>query len=148
MKVLVDTSIWSLALRRSGAISQEDQALIHELNELINEVRVALIGPIRQESLSGIAGQAQFEALKQKLQAFEDLPLTQQDYERAAEFYNTCRKSGIPGSQVDLLICAVAAGRGIPIFTSDKDFLLYANHLNITLYDPAKIISHRRGSRP
>jgi len=76
MKVLVDTSIWSLALRRSGAISQEDQALIHELNELINEVRVALIGPIRQESLSGIAGQAQFEALKQKLQAFEDLPTT------------------------------------------------------------------------
>ena len=78
--------------------------------------------------------------LKEKLQAFEDLALTQQDYERAAEFYNTCRKSEIEGSQVDLLICAVAVGMGIPIFTSDKDFLLYEKHLDITLYNPARII--------
>jgi hypothetical protein len=142
MKVIVDTSIWSLALRRSGAISQEDEALVHELNELINEVRVALIGPIRQELLSGISAQAQFESLKENLRAFEDLPLTQQDYEQAAEFYNICRKSGIQGSQVDFLICAVASGMGVPIFTSDKDFLLYAKHLTITLYDPPRIIRH------
>jgi predicted nucleic acid-binding protein len=134
MKVLVDTSIWSLALRRSGATSKEDQSLVYELNELISEVRVALIGPVRQELLSGISSQAQFEALKEKLQAFEALPLKQQDYEHA-EFYNICRKSGIQGSQIDLLICAVAAGRAIPIFTSDKDFFLYGKHLNITLYD-------------
>ena len=138
MKVLVDTSIWSLALRRAGATSKEDQSLVYELNELISEVRVALIGPIRQELLSGISSQAQFEALKEKLRAFEDLPLTRLDYEHAAEFYNTCRKSGIQGSQVDFLICAVAEGRGVPIFTSDKDFYLYAKHLNITLYDVRK----------
>lgn len=135
MKVLVDTSIWSLALRRSGVIPQEEQTLVNELVELINDVRVALIGPIRQELLSGITVQAQFETLKEKLRAFEDLPLNQQDYERAAEFYNTCRKSGIQGSQVDFLICAVAEGRGVPIFTSDKDFYLYAKHLNITVYN-------------
>ncbi len=138
MKVLVDTSVWSLALRRSGATSKEDQSLIYELNELISDVRVALIGPIRQELLSGITVQAQFETLKEKLRAFEDLPLNQQDYDRAAEFYNTCRKSGIQGSQVDFLICAVAEGRSVPIFTSDKDFYLYAKHLNITLYDVSK----------
>jgi len=34
--------------------------LIAELNELINEVRVALIGPIRQELLSGISNDEQF----------------------------------------------------------------------------------------
>lgn len=142
MKVLVDTSIWSLALRRSGVTSKEDQTLVYELNELIGEVRVTLIGPIRQELLSGISSQAQFEALKEKLQAFEDLPLTLQDYERAAGFYNTCCKSGIQGSHVDFLICAVAAVRGIPIFTSDKDFFLYAKDLNITLYDPARTMRH------
>lgn len=138
MKVLVDTSIWSLALRRSGVTSKEDQSLVYELNELISEVRVALIGPIRQELLSRISSQAQFETLKEKLQAFEDLPLKQQDYEHAAEFYNTCRKKGIQGSQIDFLICAVAAGRAMPIFTSDKDFFLYEKHLNITLYDVRK----------
>jgi len=60
--------------------------------------------------------------------------LSREDYERAAEFYNTCRKSGIQGSQIDFLICAVAAGREIPIFTTDNDFLLYAKYLSISLH--------------
>ena len=134
MKILVDTSIWSLALRRSGTLSGEDQSLVSELNELISEVRVAIIGPIRQELLSGISKQEQFDALKEKLLAFEDIPLITEDYERAAEFYNTCRKSGIQGSQIDFLICAFAAGREMPIFTTDNDFLLYAKHLSISLH--------------
>ncbi|MCX5826582.1 MAG: PIN domain-containing protein [Deltaproteobacteria bacterium] len=137
MKILIDTSIWSLALRRSGALSMKDQSLVYELTELIGEVRVAMIGPIRQELLSGITIKSQFDALKEKLLAFEDIPLTREDYERAAEFYNTCRKSGIQGSQIDFLICAVAAGREIPIFTTDNDFLLYAKYLAISLHHPA-----------
>ena len=126
-----------MALRRSGALAEEDRALVDELHELIDDVRVAMIGPIRQELLSGIASQAQFEALKEKLQAFEDLPLGRDDHERAAGFYNTCRSYGVLGSQADLLICAVGTGMGIPIFTSDKEFLLYAQHLPISLHRPA-----------
>jgi predicted nucleic acid-binding protein len=137
VKILIDTSIWSLALRRSGALTRKDQSLVQELNELIGEVRVAMIGPIRQELLSGITVKSQFDALKEKLSAFEDIPLTREDYERAAEFYNTCRKSGIQGSQIDFLICAVAAGREIPIFTTDNDFILYAKYLTISLHRPA-----------
>ena len=137
MRVLVDTSIWSLALRRSGPTAAEDRSLIDELNGLIDDVRVAMIGPIRQELLSGIHSQAQFEALNEKLQAFEDLPLARDDYERAAGFYNTCRSHGVQGSPRDLLICAVGAGMGLPIFTSDKDFALYAQHLPISLHRPA-----------
>jgi len=136
MKVLVDTSIWSLALRRAGEISGEDRVLVSELRELINEVRVAIIGPIRQELLSGISTKVQFDTLKEHLQAFEDLPISREDYNRAAEFFNTCRQSGIQGSQIDLLICSVAAGAGLPIFTSDQDFLLYVKLLPIILYKP------------
>ena len=137
MRVLVDTSIWSLALRRSGAPAGQDRSLVDELHELIDDVRVAMIGPIRQELLSGISSEAQFEALKEKLQAFEDLPLGRDDYERAASFYNTCRSRGVQGSPTDLLICAVGAGMGVPIFTSDRDFALYAKHLPISLHRPA-----------
>lgn len=136
MRVLVDTSIWSLSLRRAGAISQKDQSLVDELYELISEARVVMMGPIRQELLSGISSQAQFDALKERLQAFEDIPIIQRDCERAAEFYNTFRKSGVQGSQIDLLICAVSVGARIPIFTSDKDFLLYAKYVDISLYLP------------
>ncbi|MDQ5984748.1 MAG: hypothetical protein CSYNP_00444 [Syntrophus sp. SKADARSKE-3] len=137
MKILIDTSIWSLALRRSGTLSRKDQSLVHELTELISEVRVAIIGPIRQELLSGITIQSQFDALKERLLAFEDIPMAREDHERAAEFYNTCRKSGIQGSQIDFLICSIAASREIPIFTTDNDFLLYAKYLTISLHRPA-----------
>ena len=137
MRVLVDTSVWSVALRRSGALAEEDRSFIDELSGLIDDVRVAMIGPIRQELLSGIPSQAQFAALKEKLQAFEDLPLGRDDYEMAAGFYNICRRRGVQGSQTDLLICAVGAGMGMPIFTSDKDFVLYAQHLPIALHRAA-----------
>ncbi len=138
MKVLVDTSIWSLALRRKKALSREEQVRIDELNELINEVRVVIIGPIRQELLSGISNDDQFRILKERLHAFEDLPLAQTDYERAAEFYTVCRKAGIQGSGIDFLICSVSVGNEIPIFTSDKDFLRYKKHLPISLYQPRR----------
>ena len=134
MNVLVDTSIWSLALRRSGTLTDEDQFRVLELTELINEVRVVMIGPVRQELLSGISSQVQYLNLKKKLDYFEDLPLIQKYYERAAEFYNICRKNGVQGSQIDFLICATAAEAKMQIFTSDKDFLLYAKHVPITLY--------------
>ena len=136
MNVLVDTSIWSLALRRSGTLPEEDQSLVWEFSELINEVRVVMIGPIRQELLSGISSKMQYSSLKKKLQFFEDLPLTRNYYERAAEFYNLCRKNGVQGSQIDFLICATAAEAKMQIFTSDKDFLLYAKHVPIILYQP------------
>ena len=138
MKVLVDTPIWSLALRRAGFRSPEDHSLVDEFNDLINEARVVLIGPIRQELLSGIPNYDQFTLLKEKLQAFEDFPLKREAYEMAAEFYNTCRKAGVQGSQIDFLICSVSAGAGIPIFTTDKDFSLYAKHIKLSLYHPRK----------
>jgi hypothetical protein len=50
MKVLVDTSVWSLSLRRS---LPSDNAEVSELIELIKEVRIQMIGPVRQEILSG-----------------------------------------------------------------------------------------------
>ncbi len=136
MKVLVDTSIWSLALRRTDTIPEEDRRLVSELGELIHEVRAVLIGPIRQELLSGIPSKAQFDTLKEHLEVFEDHPLAREDYERAAEFCNICRQSDIQGSHTDFLICSIAAGAGMPIFTADKDFLLYRKHLPIALYQP------------
>jgi len=52
----------------------EDSLLVSELQELINDVRVTIMGPIRQELLSGISTKSQFDALKEHLEAFEDQP--------------------------------------------------------------------------
>jgi len=133
MKVLVDTSVWSLALRRRNSAPESEQTKAI-LTELVNDIRVQIIGPIRQELLTGIRDQAEFDKLKHRLGAFVDIPIGTKDYELAAEFANTCRRKGIQGSHTDFLICAVAANHRLAIFTNDKDFELYAKHLPVTLF--------------
>ncbi len=133
MKILVDTSVWSIALRRK-AINDEERAVVKKLQELIESMQVAIIGPIRQEILSGIADEKQFKLLKTKLEAFEDLSISTDDYEKAAYFYSVCRVNGIQGSHIDYLICAVAANHKMPVFTLDKDFIRYAEYLPVTVY--------------
>ena len=131
MKVLVDTSVWSLALRR-----KEQTETAEKLAELIVESLVVMIGPVRQELLSGISDKAAFDNLKSHLQSFDDLPITTRDYETAAEYYNTCRKNGVQGSHIDFLICAVAFNNDLLIFTTDQDFQYYAKCLPIRLFEP------------
>ena len=108
MNVVVDTSVWSLALRRARRV---DDAIPRELGELIQEGRVIMIGPVRQELMSGIKSKPQFEQLRDHLRAFPDLELESVDYEDAAAACNRCRERGIQGSNTDFLICAVAARR-------------------------------------
>jgi predicted nucleic acid-binding protein len=131
MRVLVDTSVWSLALRRHTR--REDPA-VQELRSLIDEGRVAMIGPIRQEILGGIKAFADFEQLRGHLQPFSDEPLETADFERAAEHFNTCRARGVQGSNTDFLICAVAERRNIPILTTDADFSRLVKVLPIALH--------------
>jgi predicted nucleic acid-binding protein len=139
MMILVDTSIWSLALRRrKTALSPEDQWIENELAELIRTERAQLIGPVRQELLSGIRGDALFRRLCYRLRGFPDPAITVEDYELAAEYYNRCRASGLVGSATDLLICAVAARRDWKIFTTDRDLRGYARQLPIALYNPER----------
>lgn len=138
MNVLVDTSIWSLALRRKKTKSHSEfKPLVKELTELIQEDRAVIIGPVRQEILSGIPHQNQFDILKKKLSAFRELRIGSVDYESAAALFNKCRSQGIQGSHIDFLICAVALRNKISIFTIDKDFENYSNSLDeiITAFD-------------
>ena len=136
MKVLVDTSVWSLALRRpkNVALSPEQQNVVTALADLMQDGRAVMMGAIRQELLSGIKTQAGFDALKSTLTAFEDVPLAMQDYEKAAEVFNTCRANGVQGSNTDFLICAVSINHQLPIFSVDNDFLNYRRHLPVLLY--------------
>ncbi len=130
MKVLVDTSVWSLALRRAADV---DSGVRQHLAELIAGHRAQLIGPIRQELLSGIKDERQFDELSVHLSAFPDLPVVADDYVMAAKFYNLCRKRGIQGSNTDFLICAVAIRNRLSIWTADDDFRRFAKVLPITL---------------
>ncbi len=133
MKVLVDTSIWLLSLRRRSP-SGTHSAATAELASLVQDGRIAMIGAIRQELLSGIRESAQFDRLREHLRAFPDLEITSDDYEEAASFFNRCRAKGVHGSNTDYLICAVAVRNELAIFTSDEDFTSFAKILPIALH--------------
>ena len=134
MKVLVDTTIWSQAFRRRTIAPTTE---VTELKRLILDFQATLIGPIRQELLSGIAEPAQYRFLSGLMVPFANEAVIDSDYELAAEFFNKCRKKGLQGSNTDFLICAVGARKSMPIFTADNDFLYFAKWLPIALHKVA-----------
>lgn len=128
--ILVDTCIWSLALRGNAP---KEVAVAEQLSQLIDENQVRIIGPIRQELLSGYTDKNSFERLRQKIQYFPNEPIVDVDYESAAEYSNFCRSKGVQGSHTDFLICAVSVRAKFRIYTTDKDFQHYSKHLPISL---------------
>ena len=137
MNVLVDTSIWSLALRRkSQDLNPAERAAVAELTNLIKEGRARIIGLVRQELLSGIKTSSQYEKLRAVLRSFPDEPIASADYEAAAKAGNDCRARGVAVSVSDILICAIAIARDWPIFSADPDFKSYARILPLKLHTP------------
>ena len=121
MSVLTDTSVWSLALRRkkTARLSPAEVHLTTMLAEAIRDGSIVMIGPSRQELLSGIKEEAQFRKLKLALETYRDEELETRDYEEAARLYNLCRSRGVECGPFDILICAVAWLRGWRILTND-----------------------------
>jgi len=137
--VLVDTSIWSLALRRRPSDLSTDQRLLtNSLRELIQEDRVQLLGAVRQEILTGIRDAAKFRKIQSELHEFKDVPLIAEDYEHAASLSNLCSDAGIAATPVDMLICAASQKRGWAVFTTDQDFHRYSTILSIRMMIPVR----------
>jgi predicted nucleic acid-binding protein len=130
VSVLVDTSVWSLALRRARPAGSPHVA---RLADLVRSGDVVLIGPIRQEILSGVRDRAQFVRLRDHLASFPDLPLQTDDFVRAAAHANRCRANGVQGSSTDFVITAVSERYALEILTTDRDFERFARLLPIHL---------------
>jgi predicted nucleic acid-binding protein len=139
VNVLVDTSIWSLALRRRAQdLNPAERAAVAELSNLIKEGRARIIGLIRQELLSGIKTSGQFEKLRAVLRSFPGEPVATADYEAAAKAGNDCRGRGVAVPVSDILICAIAITRDWPVFAADPNFKSYARILPLKLHTPRK----------
>lgn len=139
MNVLVDTSVWSLALRRKNeSLTTNERFLVTELSELIREGRARVIGLVRQELLSGIKTSEQYEKLRLYLRSFPDEVVDTSDHEEAAKAGNRCRAKGIVVSIVDILLCAVTIERKWAIFTTDPDFSNYGRVLPLRIHAPRR----------
>lgn len=131
MSIIIDTSVWSLALRRRTLA--DSSPAVTQLQALITDDRAILLGAIRQEILSSIWNLRQFTRSRDYLRAFPDLEIVTEDYKLGAEFFNVCRSDGIQGSNTDFLICAVAHRRNYSILTTDNDSQNFQSHIPVSL---------------
>ena len=90
-----------MAFRRLQKQDNLNISIVNKLRDLIADSRVVLLGAVRQEVLSGIKHQEQFDKLRERLRAFPNLTLDAEDYELAADYFNICRRNGIQGANTD-----------------------------------------------
>ena len=128
--VIVDSDVWSEAFRKKG----KESTCVPVLRNLVNEGEIIMIGPIRQETLSGIREIERYEKVRDALRAFPSQRIDEPIYEMAATFFNLCRSKGIQGSHTDYLVCACAVKWKASILTNDIDFTRYAKYIPIELY--------------
>lgn len=137
--VLVDTSVWSLALRRRPSrLGRTEQRIVAKLRDLIEQDEAVLVGPVRQELLSGLRDESEFRRLAEVLHHFPYIPVLDGDYDAAASCFNTCRRAGVSAGAIDMLLCAVALRAEATLMTCDADFVRYAAVLGLTLFDVAR----------
>ena len=137
--VLVDTPIWSLALRRRAVdLSTDDRRVTRVLYQLIQRGQVQLLGSTRQEVLSAIREDSVFQRIRDHLGDFPNVGLDERDYEEAARISNRCRRAGVAGSSIDMLMCSVSLRHGWEIFTTDHDFVHYQRIVRIRLLNPTE----------
>ena len=92
--VLVDSDVWSEAFRKGRRKSRA----VFLLLEFVENDEVEMIGPVRQEALSGIKEERELEEIRGILRAFPSRLLEDSIFELAASFCNVCRSNGIQGS--------------------------------------------------
>jgi predicted nucleic acid-binding protein len=132
---LVDTSVWSLFLRRTfSQLSLEERALVFELRDVIVRGEALLAADVIQECLSGLKSEQIYESLRRQLRYQHVVPTLLEDHEEAARLCNMLNGHGVASSHVDVLLCAIALRRNATIFTTDPDFVRYAQHLPIKIH--------------
>jgi len=130
--IVLDTSILSLAFRRSTAAS----ATARTLQRLIEDDEpLAVPGIVLQELLSGIREPAQCERLREILAGFPLLLASQAEHVSAARIAKDCRRAGIATATPDCLISALSIGRNARLMTTDRDFVHMAEHCELQLYE-------------
>ena len=133
--ILVDTNVWSVALRRGGGRTPEQAAVVEELRRLVVEdLPVGVPGAVLQEVLSGVRHQQQFERLRRSMGGFPLLLADAEDHIEAARINNRCRSAGVAVTAIDCLIAAQAVRSEASLWSLDQDFVRMARHCGVELY--------------
>ena len=141
MTLLVDTSVWLLALRRDASTSEPE---VHQLKDaLMGADVVVTTGMVLQELLQGFSGP---KSREQIIERFASLPLLRpdrNDHIAAADLRNTCRRAGIQIGTIDALLAQLCIRHDLTLLSTDNDFKLAAPHCALRVWAP-RIAARRK----
>lgn len=132
MSLLVDTSVWSLALRRNSlSSSTEVRALVRAIE---TGETILTTGLVLQELLQGFSGPKAREQILDRFSAIPLLAPDRDDHIEAAELRNRCRRAGIQVGTIDALLAELCIHHELTMLTTDNDFTHIANHCALKVW--------------
>lgn len=143
-KFIIDTSVWSEALRRKKNTINSSETIVRKIIE--NDDEVVVLGIIIQEILTGISNEKLFSDIKDILDDFQYLDVTKNDYIYASELSNTCRSKGIIAGTIDFLIASTAIRNELHLVTFDKDFINISKHSDLKILDIDRFLANKTGN--
>ncbi len=132
MDLFVDTSVWSLALRRDAA---SPELAVERLREALETGEgVFTTGLVLQELLQGFKGPKAHDAIVERFSALPLLVPDRADHVEAADLRNACRRRGIQVGTIDALLAQLCRRHDLIMLTTDRDFELMASHVDLRLW--------------
>ena len=132
MSLLVDTSVWSLALRRD--VEPPEPEVVALRQALLGSDQVFTTGLVFQELLQGFAGPKDRTQLVERLSALAFLQPVKDDHIKAAEIRNTCRRRGVQVGTIDALLIQLCRRNDLTLLTTDQDFRGANKHVEFKLW--------------
>ena len=131
MSLFVDTSVWSLALRRD---TQSEHAAVAVLRRaLLDGDTIVTTGIVIQELLQGFSGAKDQTRIVERLQVLPLLNPGREIHIQAAMLRNTCRRKGVQIGTIDALIAQLCIEHDLALLTADNDFVHAARFVPLRL---------------
>lgn len=134
MTLLVDTSVWSLALRRDASASEPEVHLLRDA--LLGADAVVTTGLVLQELLQGFSGPKSRAQIIQRFAALAMVQPDRDDHIAAANLRNTCRRAGVQVGTIDALLAQLCIRHDLTLLSTDNDFKLAAPHCALRVWLP------------
>jgi predicted nucleic acid-binding protein len=138
LNLFVDTSVWSLALRRDrpGGEKAGGPAVPFLEDALRRSATVYTTGLVLQELLQGFSGPKARAAILASFAALALLVPDREDHVAAAELRNGCRRRGLQIGTIDALLAQVCLRHDLLMLTTDADFMHVARFFPLRVWKP------------
>jgi predicted nucleic acid-binding protein len=136
VSLLVDTSVWSLALRRDADPNAPHVRFLR--HALGSDEMVLTTGLVLQELLQGFSGPRASNAIIEQFTALPFVMPDRQDHIDAAGFRNRCRRAGLQIGTIDALLAQLCMRHDLTLLTTDNDFVMAAAHCPLQIWHPSR----------